>query len=101
MKGRLRAWIGEQPFGRAVLRAAGGYSRHATSQLAAAVSFRLLFSLVPLAAFVVSVVGFHLATAVYALYLANYGNVTAVYGPLAAVLGFLLVVHVGLIVILH
>ena len=55
MKGRLRAWIGERPFGRAVLRAAGGYSRHATSQLAAAVSFRLLFSLVPLAAFVVSV----------------------------------------------
>ncbi len=55
MKDRLRGWIGERPFGRAVLRAAGGYTRHATSQLAAAVSFRLLFSLVPLAAFVVSV----------------------------------------------
>ncbi len=45
-------------------------------------------------------IGFHLATAVYALYLARYGNVNAVYGPLAAVLGFLLVVHVGVTVIL-
>jgi len=45
-------------------------------------------------------VGFHLATAVYALYLARYGDVTAVYGPLAAVLGFLLVVYVGVLVIL-
>jgi membrane protein len=45
-------------------------------------------------------VGFHVATAVYALYLASYGDVTAVYGPLAAVLGFMLVVYVGVMVIL-
>jgi len=45
-------------------------------------------------------VGFHLASAVYALFLARYGDVTAVYGPLAAVLGFLLVVYVGVTVIL-
>jgi membrane protein len=45
-------------------------------------------------------IGFHVATAVYALYLARYGDITAVYGPLAAVLGFLLVVYVGAIVIL-
>ena len=45
-------------------------------------------------------VGFHVATAVYALYLARFGDVTAVYGPLAAVLGFLLVVYVGVTVIL-
>ena len=272
LSGRVRAWLGNHPFGRAVLGAAGGYTRHATSQLAAAVSYRMLFSLVPLVAFVVSVadvllpdkgrdavarwlasiapgraldssvehaltssrvpptiaglislafllwaasgmmgsiriafrviwendlrrtyvesklldvalvvgvglvaiasfgatllaqvlaeighdlsqkigaatggravavaaevltstaltfgvlvglyrtlppvaprfraiwipallaaIGFHLATAVYALYLARYGNVTAVYGPLAAVLGFLLVVHVGVTIIL-
>ena len=45
-------------------------------------------------------IGFHVATAVYALYLAHYGDVTAVYGPLAAVLGFMLVVYVGVSVIL-
>jgi membrane protein len=45
-------------------------------------------------------VGFHVATAVYALYLARWGDVVALYGPLAAVLGFLLVVYVGVIVIL-
>ena len=55
VKGRLGAWLGERPFGRALLGCADGYTRHATSQLAAAVSFRLLFSLVPLVAFVVSV----------------------------------------------
>ena len=43
------------PFRPCLARRAGGYSRHATSQLAAAISFRLLFSLVPLVAFVVSV----------------------------------------------
>jgi membrane protein len=48
----------------------------------------------------IATLGFHVATAVYALYLASYGDVTAVYGPLAAVLGFLLVVYVGVIVIL-
>jgi membrane protein len=45
-------------------------------------------------------VGFHLATAAYALYLARFGDVTAVYGPLAAVVGFLLVVYVGVTIIL-
>ena len=45
-------------------------------------------------------IGFHLATAIYALYLARFGDVSAVYGPLGAVLGFLLVVYVGVIVIL-
>ncbi len=45
-------------------------------------------------------VGFHVATAVYALYLARYGDIVALYGPLAAVLGFLLVVYVGVTVIL-
>ena len=55
VSGRVGAWLGKRPFGRALLGAAGGYTRHATSQLAAAVSFRLLFSLVPLVAFVVSV----------------------------------------------
>jgi membrane protein len=52
---QLSARLGRRAFGRAVLGAAGGYTRHATSQLAAAVSFRMLFSLVPLVAFVVSV----------------------------------------------
>ncbi len=55
VSGRVRARLGSRVFGRAVLGAAGGYSRHATSQLAAAVSYRMLFSLVPLVAFVVSV----------------------------------------------
>jgi membrane protein len=55
VSGQVRARLGRRPFGRAVLGAAGGYTRHATSQLAAAVAFRMLFSLVPLAAFVVSV----------------------------------------------
>ncbi len=45
-------------------------------------------------------VGFHVTTAVYALYLARYGDIVALYGPLAAVLGFLLVVYVGVTVIL-
>ena len=55
VSGRVGAWLENRPFGRALLGAAGGYSRHATSQLAAAISFRVLFSLVPLVAFVVSV----------------------------------------------
>ena len=55
VSGRVGAWLENRPFGRALLGAAGGYSRHATSQLAAAISFRMLFSLVPLVAFVVSV----------------------------------------------
>jgi len=55
MKGRLRNWIRRTQLGRAALGAAGGYTRHATSQLAAAISYRVLFSLVPLTAFVVAV----------------------------------------------
>src|SRR5262245_35166708 len=41
--------------GRAIGGAADGYSRHATSQFAAAISYRVLFSLVPLASFVAAV----------------------------------------------
>ena len=55
LSGRARAWLERRVFGRAVLGAAGGYTRHATSQLAAAVSYRMLFSLVPLVALVVSI----------------------------------------------
>jgi membrane protein len=55
MRGRLRTWIRGWRLGRAALGAAGGYTRHATSQLAAAISYRVLFSLVPLTAFVVAV----------------------------------------------
>jgi membrane protein len=55
MRSRLKAWVGSRALGRAALGAAGGYTRHATSQLAAAIAYRVLFSLVPLAAFVVSI----------------------------------------------
>ena len=48
---RLRARILRRPLGEAALGAAGSYTRHATSQLAAAISYRVLFSLVPLTAF--------------------------------------------------
>jgi len=41
--------------GRAVVGAAAGYTRHATSQFAAAISYRVLFSLVPLVSFVAAV----------------------------------------------
>jgi membrane protein len=41
--------------GRAVTGTAAGYTRHATSQFAAAISYRVLFSLVPLVSFVVAV----------------------------------------------
>jgi membrane protein len=54
MKGRLRDWVSARPLGRAALGAAGGYTRHATSQFAAAISYRVLFSLVPLAGFVIA-----------------------------------------------
>jgi len=54
MRNRLRDWIRARPLGCAALGAAAGYTRHATSQLAAAISYRVLFSLVPLAAFVVA-----------------------------------------------
>ena len=52
MRERLRRRVERWQLGRAVLGAAGGYSRHATSQFAAAISYRVLFSLVPLAAFI-------------------------------------------------
>jgi membrane protein len=48
---RLREWIRRRRLGQAALGAAGSYTRHATSQLAAAISYRVLFSLVPLTAF--------------------------------------------------
>jgi membrane protein len=57
MIARLRDWLRSRQLGRAALDAAGGYSRHATSQLAAAIAYRVLFSLVPLAAFLVAVIG--------------------------------------------
>ena len=52
---RLREWARGRELARAVWSASGGYSRHATSQLAAAVSYRVLFSLVPLVSFLVAV----------------------------------------------
>jgi len=55
LSSRVRAWLERRVFGRAVLGATRGYTRHATSQLAAAVSYRMLFSLVPLVALVVSI----------------------------------------------
>lgn len=45
-------WLGRWAFGQAALDAATGYTRHATSQLAAAISYRMLFSLVPLTALI-------------------------------------------------
>jgi membrane protein len=47
--------FGEWAITRAALAASEGYTRHATSQLAAAIAYRMLFSLVPLVAFVASV----------------------------------------------
>ena len=54
VRSRVRKWFGGHRLGYAILGAKSGYTRHATSQLAAAISFRMLFSLVPLVAFVVS-----------------------------------------------
>ena len=56
MTDRLGDWIRRRRFGPVGLGAARGYTRHATSQLAAAIAYRVLFSLVPLAAFLVAVV---------------------------------------------
>ena len=61
--GRVRSWrlrvltrVRSVPIGVAALgRAKAGYSRHATSEFAAAISYRMLFSLVPLLALLVSV----------------------------------------------
>ncbi len=47
--------MGRWTLGRAALAASKRYSRHATSQLAAAISYRVLFSLVPLASFIVAI----------------------------------------------
>ena len=55
MKERILATVGRWPLGRAALGAAEGYTRHATSQFAAAISYRVLFSLVPLVSFVTAV----------------------------------------------
>src|SRR5215467_3618437 len=43
------------PIPKVVASVAAGYSRHATSQFAAAISYRVLFSLVPLVSFVATV----------------------------------------------
>ena len=51
----LSSWIGRRALGRAALGAMDGYGRHATSQFAAAISYRVLFSLVPLVSFLVAV----------------------------------------------
>lgn len=48
---RLRERIRSRALGQAALGAATAYTRHATSQLAAAIAYRVLFSLVPLTAF--------------------------------------------------
>ena len=55
MRGQLAAAIGQRALGRAALGAAGGYTRHATSQFAAAIAYRVLFSLVPLVSFFTAV----------------------------------------------
>jgi uncharacterized BrkB/YihY/UPF0761 family membrane protein len=55
MRTRLRERIRSRAAERAAFDAVDGYSRHATSQLSAAISYRVLFSLVPLAGFVVAV----------------------------------------------
>jgi len=55
MRRRVQGVVGRSALGRAVCGAAGGYGRHATSQLAAAISYRVLFSLVPLVSFVAAI----------------------------------------------
>ena len=55
MRRRLSNRLGDWALGRAALGAADGYTRHATSQLAAAISYRVLFSLVPLVSFLAAV----------------------------------------------
>jgi membrane protein len=52
---RLEAVGGRWPLGRAAVGAANGYTRHATSQFAAAIAYRMLFSLVPLVSFVTAI----------------------------------------------
>jgi membrane protein len=55
MRVRIPDAVAGSALGHAVNGAAAGYSRHATSQFAAAISYRVLFSLVPLVSFVVAV----------------------------------------------
>jgi membrane protein len=55
MRTRVTDAVGGSALGVAVTGAAGGYTRHATSQFAAAIAYRVLFSLVPLVSFVVAV----------------------------------------------
>jgi membrane protein len=55
MRLRIPAAVAGSALGRAVTGATAGYARHATSQFAAAISYRVLFSLVPLVSFVVAV----------------------------------------------
>ena len=55
MRVRIPDAVAGSALGRAVNGAAAGYSRHATSQFAAAISYRVLFSLVPLVSFVAAV----------------------------------------------
>ena len=55
MRMRVLDGVRGTALGRAVIGAAAGYARHATSQFAAAISYRVLFSLVPLVSFVVAV----------------------------------------------
>jgi membrane protein len=52
---RLLAWVEKWPLGHASRMAAKGYTRHGTSQLAAAISYRMLFSLVPLVACIAAI----------------------------------------------
>jgi membrane protein len=55
MQLRVPALVEKTALGRAAAGAASGYGRHATSQFAAAISYRVLFSLVPLVSFVAAI----------------------------------------------
>jgi len=55
MRMRVPDVVGRSALGRAIAGTATGYSRHATSQFAAAISYRVLFSLVPLVSFVAAI----------------------------------------------
>jgi membrane protein len=55
MRLRVPDLVARSALGRAVVGAAAGYGRHAISQFAAAISYRVLFSLVPLVSFVAAV----------------------------------------------
>jgi uncharacterized BrkB/YihY/UPF0761 family membrane protein len=55
MRMRVADAVGGSALARAAGGAAAGYTRHATSQLTAAISYRVLFSLVPLVSLVAAV----------------------------------------------